>query len=336
MDSPILFSVTHAGRTVDLSLSPSSSLASLADTLSNEFDLSPSSLKLLFKGKKLAIDGGEADSLQEVLERTFGPTLVAESRTKPIKALLVGTKRSEIEAMEAQDALRRKKHDAFLFHQQHQARPSSRSGVHSLSDSSSDPAHFRFHHLEPFPKSVPFFDRRKAMLERLAEDPAVKDVMRRHKFAVGVLTELHPTLHTNFSTGEKLLGLNTNAGQKISLRLLTDDLDGLRAYNDVRRVLLHELSHNRFGDHDNNFKELNSLLNREVAAYESSPAFEPWDPPSASSARSAEEHRLNEEAAEKADHQLRFGLEDFVDERREKAGRAAEERARKAREQGGI
>lgn len=187
MDSPILFSVTHAGRTVDLSLSPSSSLASLADTLSNEFDLSPSSLKLLFKGKKLAIDGGEADSLQEVLERTFGPTLVAESRTKPIKALLVGTKRSEIEAMEAQDALRRKKHDAFLFHQQHQARPSSRSGVHSLSDSSSDPAHFRFHHLEPFPKSVPFFDRRKAMLERLAEDPAVKDVMRRHKFAVGVL-----------------------------------------------------------------------------------------------------------------------------------------------------
>ncbi|BGP24363.1 WLM domain containing protein [Rhodotorula toruloides] len=333
MDSPILLSVSHAGRTVDLPLDPTSSLAALANTLSNEFDLSPTSLKLLVKGRKLSPADDVVSDLEEVFKRTFGPFSVAQDRTRPLKALLVGTKRSDLEAMQAEDALRRKKHNAFLFHQQHPARPSSR-GVHSLSDSSNDPATFRFHHLEPFPTSVPFFDRRKAMLERLTEDPAVKDVMRRHRFAVGVLTELHPTLHTNFSTGEKLLGLNTNAGQKISLRLLTDDLDGLRSYNDVRRVLLHELCHNRFGGHDNDFKELNSLLNREVAAFESSPAFEPWDPPSTSSERSAEEHRLNEEAAEKADHQLRFGLEDFVDERREKAGRAAEERARRVREQG--
>lgn len=74
-------------------------------------------------------------------------------------------------------------------------------------------------------------------------------------------------LHTNHSTGEKLLGLNTNAGEKVSLRLLTDDLDGLRSYNDVRRVLLHELTHNVFGGHGNDFKELNSQLNKEVAAF---------------------------------------------------------------------
>jgi hypothetical protein len=80
-------------------------------------------------------------------------------------------------------------------------------------------------------------------------------------------TELHPVLHTNHSTGEKLLGLNTNAGEKVSLRLLTDDLDGLRSYNDVRRVLLHELTHNVFGGHGNDFKELNSQLNKEVAAF---------------------------------------------------------------------
>lgn len=55
-------------------------------------------------------------------------------------------------------------------------------------------------------------------------------------------TELHPILQP------ELLGLNTNAGEKVSLRLLTDDLEGTRNYNDVRRVLLHELSHNRFGD----------------------------------------------------------------------------------------
>jgi len=39
-----------------------------------------------------------------------------------------------------------------------------------------------------------------------------------------------------------------------------------------RRVLWHELAHNIWGDHDNNFKELNSLLNKEVAHFERSRA----------------------------------------------------------------
>lgn len=55
-------------------------------------------------------------------------------------------------------------------------------------------------------------------------------------------TELHPLLQPT------LLGLNTNAGEKVSLRLLTDRLDGTRSYNEVRKVLLHELAHNRHGD----------------------------------------------------------------------------------------
>lgn len=44
-----------------------------------------------------------------------------------------------------------------------------------------------------------------------------------------------------------LLGLNKNAGQEISLRLLTDDLSGTRSYLEVRKVLCHELAHNRVG-----------------------------------------------------------------------------------------
>ncbi|KPV75344.1 uncharacterized protein RHOBADRAFT_7631, partial [Rhodotorula graminis WP1] len=88
--------------------------------------------------------------------------------------------------------------------------------------------------------------------------------MLRHEFAVGVLTELHPVLQPT------LLGLNTNYGQKVSLRLLTDRLDGTRAYGEVRKVLLHELAHNVHGNHDTGFKELNSQLNKEVAAFESS------------------------------------------------------------------
>ena len=61
-----------------------------------------------------------------------------------------------------------------------------------------------------------------------------------------------------------LLGLNVNGGQEIKLRLRTDDLLGFRNYNKIRDTLVHELTHNVWGDHDNNFKELNSRLLREV------------------------------------------------------------------------
>ncbi|KAK7056496.1 hypothetical protein VNI00_003052 [Paramarasmius palmivorus] len=88
--------------------------------------------------------------------------------------------------------------------------------------------------------------------------------MQKHRFSVGILTELAPHEHP------ELLGLNVNAGQQIKLRLRTNAYDGFRNYREVRRVLCHELTHNVWGDHDNNFKELNSQLNREVAEYERS------------------------------------------------------------------
>ena len=86
--------------------------------------------------------------------------------------------------------------------------------------------------------------------------------MQSHQFAVGLLTELAPHEHPN------LLGLNENKGQTIKLRLRTNRYDGFRAYSDVRRVLCHELTHNVWGDHGDNFKALNSRLNREVAEFE--------------------------------------------------------------------
>lgn len=61
-----------------------------------------------------------------------------------------------------------------------------------------------------------------------------------------------------------LLGLNVNAGQEIKLRLRTNDMLGFRKYYRIRETLVHELTHNVWHDHDNNFKELNSRLLREV------------------------------------------------------------------------
>lgn len=102
-----------------------------------------------------------------------------------------------------------------------------------------------------------------------------------------------------------LQGVNINAGHEISLRLRTDDLkvlpwdyqqtcpgcwscalrfvagrhcfrcaplqvfrmmlQGFRRYRKIREMLVHKLTHMVWGDHDNNFKELNSQLLRESA-----------------------------------------------------------------------
>lgn len=76
--------------------------------------------------------------------------------------------------------------------------------------------------------------------------------MQKHEFSVGILTELAPHEHP------ELLGLNVNAGEKIKLRLRTDRYDGFRTYKEVRRVLCHELTHNVWGDHDNNVSSVDN------------------------------------------------------------------------------
>jgi len=121
---------------------------------------------------------------------------------------------------------------------------------------------FIFHKLEPL-AHLPNPPSALNLLQRLSTDPAISHIMLIHQFSVGLLTELAPHEHP------ELLGLNINAGQVIKLRLRTYRYDdGFRLYSDIRRVLCHELAHNVWGDHSNNFKELNSRLNREVLEFE--------------------------------------------------------------------
>jgi hypothetical protein len=63
--------------------------------------------------------------------------------------------------------------------------------------------------------------------------------MKARDWQVGLLSELHP------KRDPTLLGLNKNAGEAVYLRILTDELDA-----HTRMVLLHELTHNKHGDHD--------------------------------------------------------------------------------------
>jgi hypothetical protein len=104
---------------------------------------------------------------------------------------------------------------------------------------------YRFHSLEPL-QHLPNPSSALEILTRLSNDQAIQHVMQQHKFSVGVLTELAPHEHPG------LLGRNVNAGQAIKLRIRTDAYDGFRVYNEIRRVLCHELAHNVWGDHGNN------------------------------------------------------------------------------------
>jgi len=130
---------------------------------------------------------------------------------------------------------------------------------------SAGPTH-KFHALKPLPVLppgvTPGVSAVQQRLKELSEDPAILGVMKRNGFQVGCLSEMPPDGQVGVDS-ECVMGLNKNAGQEIFLRVRTDDGQGLRPYQSLVPVLLHELTHNVWSDHDNRFKTLCSQLTRE-------------------------------------------------------------------------
>jgi hypothetical protein len=128
-------------------------------------------------------------------------------------------------------------------------------------------ATYTFLQVRPLP-NMPHPERSLAFLKKLMLDPGIRHVMRKHKFTVGLLTEMDPAAYTE-STHEgvtRILGLNRNGGEVIELRLRTDAGDGYRAYGVIRKTLCHELAHNVHGPHDSKFWDLCHQIEREVQA----------------------------------------------------------------------
>ncbi|TYZ65236.1 hypothetical protein PybrP1_012332 [[Pythium] brassicae (nom. inval.)] len=120
---------------------------------------------------------------------------------------------------------------------------------------------YRFHAIEELPT---FADKDKAreILERLANDRGILAVMNKHKWTVGTLAEMHPDGKVGVDP-VCVLGLNQNKGQKILLRLRTDDLLGFRKYLSIKKVLFHELTHNVHSEHDSKFYQLMRQVEKE-------------------------------------------------------------------------
>jgi hypothetical protein len=124
---------------------------------------------------------------------------------------------------------------------------------------------YTFQTIRPLPY-LPNPERSRQFLERLKADPGIKASMRKHKFSVGLLTEMDPAQYTesNHEGTTRILGLNRNQGEVIELRLRTDAYDGYRDYKTIRKTLCHELAHNVHGPHDRNFWDLCHQIEKEV------------------------------------------------------------------------
>ncbi|XWS31021.1 hypothetical protein CRYUN_Cryun23aG0041200 [Craigia yunnanensis] len=102
-------------------------------------------------------------------------------------------------------------------------------------------------------------------MHMLASDPGIVAIMNKHRWRVGIMTEMAPVGYVGVSP-KCILGFNKNHGEEISLRLRTDDLKGFRKYESIKKTLLHELAHMVFSEHDSNFYALDKQLNEEAAS----------------------------------------------------------------------
>ncbi|KAK6238629.1 hypothetical protein QUC31_004098 [Theobroma cacao] len=102
-------------------------------------------------------------------------------------------------------------------------------------------------------------------MHMLASDPGIVSIMNKHRWRVGIMTEMAPVGYVGVSP-KCILGFNKNHGEEISLRLRTDDLKGFRKYESIKKTLLHELAHMVFSEHDSNFYALDKQLNEEAAS----------------------------------------------------------------------
>lgn len=235
------------GRPVFLVLSTDATVSDLSAAVHEDLDIPPSNQKFLVSPKPGLLRPPFKD-----------PNLRLDTITKA-KITLLGTTAAEVADIDATVSAIRAKQEA--------RRTALRAGrkvqAYKSRDSKkiTEEATYTFATLRPLPhlhapeKSLRF-------LERLRDDPGVKAAMRKHKFSVGLLTEMNPAEHTTHNG--KTLGLNRNRGEVIELRLRTDAYDGYRDYKTIRKTLAHELAHNVVGPHNAEFHALWNQIEKEI------------------------------------------------------------------------
>lgn len=255
-------SVTWRGRQLDVDADPSCTVKEFGQLLQDLTSVKPETLKLIVpqstsKGSKLITPFSDPHSSLSLNE-------AAISEGKPIR--MMGVFDDEIE--EVSDNGKRPDLRIIGFDEEEQRLRQRSSGRPQISLKLPQGQYifcdFRTLHLPGIELNPPPSEALKRM-HMLACDPGIIAIMNKHKWRVGIMTEMAPVGYVGVSP-KCILGFNKNMGEEISLRLRTDDLKGFRKYESIKKTLLHELAHMVHSEHDANFFALNKQLNEEAAS----------------------------------------------------------------------
>lgn len=225
----VALTIKYRSQTHVISIAKSSTLSQLQEKIYDITRVQPAHQKLLAPqcGQRIAeiLRSGAAEDV----------TLDSLQVKDGIRMSVIGATESEIAKVQEQDEKMAVKQKPRQFHPSLLKNSSPRR---TPSSSLGPPVFGRCGAHSSTPEGSPLQADVVKYLERLASDPAVLHVCKLHSYQVGLLSELLP--HEN----PELLGLNVNKGEKILLRIRTDEEDGFRDYKTTRRVLMHELAHN--------------------------------------------------------------------------------------------
>lgn len=248
----LVVSAKFSGRSADVSLPADATVGDLLTALHAAFSLADgTSLRVLHKGKAIASDNPAAPlsipsgaKLMVMASKAAELQQLAEAKPERMRGFAEDDQRTRTGSSGGGGASAR--------------RPAATGG------GASDP--YRFHAIQALqtlpPGAAPPVAAAEARLRELQADPAIREVMRRHGYSVGRLSEMPPEGFVGVSES-CTMGLNKNRGEEIFLRLRTDDWQGLRPYASLVPVVLHELTHNEHSDHGPAFKALCAQLTRE-------------------------------------------------------------------------
>lgn len=269
-----LLHVSYQGIKLEIPLQPELTVGQVKEALINRyskehhvdeeafedcFPLQPSHLKVMFGGRVWSD------------EDHFAPVLYAKQKKSSYKLVVVSSHRAPQPLQRTSAAPPRVRDDVSLLGQAELERR-KRLGQRALQQATSKSnrraaaasslgSSYRFGRIEVLPH-LPHQEQARAILEELASDPGILACMAKHQWHVGCLSELYP----EGKVGESpvcIMGLNENQGQRIRLRLRTDDLRGFRKPLSIRQVLYHELAHNVHGEHDDKFFQLMRQIEKE-------------------------------------------------------------------------
>ncbi|WQF82541.1 Putative WLM domain, Ubiquitin-like domain superfamily [Colletotrichum destructivum] len=248
-DEAITITLTHRNAPHTFKFPSDGTITHLSEDVEDTLSIPPSNQKFIVP--KLGL-----------LKPPFKDPEMSLAALQDKKIMLMGAEAKEVASMQAASEFAAKRNAARSAARRQNRSSRRRDQGRAQADST-----YTFLSVRPL-AGLPHPERSLALLERLKEDPGIRASMRKHKFSVGLLTEMEPLSNTQ-STHEgttRLLGLNRNGGEAIELRLRTDAHDGYRDYKTIRKTLCHELAHNVHSNHDRDFWDLCHQIEREVDA----------------------------------------------------------------------